>query len=742
MQMLRSGPQDLLRAGRWDELEALLTDLDFLEAKVRAGLAVDLVNDFTQTLEHLPSDRPVWRILELLEEALRRDLHFIARHRTALFQCLWNRAWWYDCSQAAAHYEPPEGGWPAEGPPWARPLRLAPLLEAWRRHKGERTPDFAWLCSLRPPSSPLGSAQRAVISVDTDRHRFLNLAFAPDGTRLFAWLQRVGVAGSEGRLLRVCDADSGCEVNDYLEQDVPPYDPLVSPRQRWRAELGGPGGGWGLPVRLIAVAGGSEVVSLPTDPDINLLEAAFSAGGERLIAGGWGDEGGGEVMVWNVATGRRLAWLRPSHSIFAVAVSFDGRQAATGTSEGAIHLWDVEAEAMTATLEGHECSIQALAFTGDGRRLASASHDGTVRIWDLERVAPTAPLRGHPDGIVDVTFSTDGRRLVTASCNATTWIWDAWDGSPVANPYRSTGVVLMGGPPRNGVYADSEKIIALACRAVWDAATVSELPVVDERDWGFPSQDIVWAPGGQSFAVFGRHQGNFSLWTSPRQAEPLWLKGHEGDVQCAGFSPDGRWLVSGSEDQTCRVWDAASGAPVLVFRGHQGAVTCVAFSPDGGRIVSGATDRTVRVWDAVSGAERSCLRIEDCGVWSSSWSSDGTHTETHAVGDVAFSASGGHILTLSGRDRIRRWDPATGICLQTIEGEGDIGAVAAELPWQAFLRGGELEVELAATRKVIASVAYPRALGYRKPPVARPGGRAWAGAVNHRLFLWVLCGVM
>ena len=42
--------------------------------------------------------------LALLDEAIRRDVHFLDRHPTALFQCMWNTCWWYDCPEAAGHY--------------------------------------------------------------------------------------------------------------------------------------------------------------------------------------------------------------------------------------------------------------------------------------------------------------------------------------------------------------------------------------------------------------------------------------------------------------------------------------------------------------------------------------------------------------------------------------------------------------------------------------------------------------
>ena len=66
------------------------------------------------------------------------------------------------------------------------------------------------------------------------------------------------------------------------------------------------------------------------------------------------------------------------------------------------------------------------------------------------------------------------------------------------------------------------------------------------------------------------------------------------------FSPDGKRIVSGSEDNTVKVWHAQTGQETLTLKGYSDLVWSVSFSPDGKRIVSGSGDGTVKIWDLSS----------------------------------------------------------------------------------------------------------------------------------------------
>jgi WD40 repeat protein len=117
---------------------------------------------------------------------------------------------------------------------------------------------------------------------------------------------------------------------------------------------------------------------------------------------------------------------------------------------------------------------------------------------------------------------------------------------------------------------------------------------------------------------------------------------HGGAVHAVSFSPDGKLIATGSEDNIARVFEAATGHEVSRLV-HGSGVYAVAFSPDGRLVATGSGDMTARVFEAATGHEVSRL-VHGSGVYAVAFSPDGKLVATGSYDNSArvFEAATGH----------------------------------------------------------------------------------------------------
>ncbi|HVS35865.1 MAG TPA: serine/threonine-protein kinase [Gemmataceae bacterium] len=108
---------------------------------------------------------------------------------------------------------------------------------------------------------------------------------------------------------------------------------------------------------------------------------------------------------------------------------------------------------------------------------------------------------------------------------------------------------------------------------------------------------------------------------------------HDGAVNGAAFSPDGKTLATASWDRTVRVWDVADGKERLRLS-HDAEAWRVSFGPDGRTIAAASDDRTARLWDAADGKERRRF-THDGPVYMASFSPDGKTLVTASADHTA-----------------------------------------------------------------------------------------------------------
>jgi WD40 repeat protein len=129
----------------------------------------------------------------------------------------------------------------------------------------------------------------------------------------------------------------------------------------------------------------------------------------------------------------------------------------------------------------------------------------------------------------------------------------------------------------------------------------------------------------------------------------LTLRGHDGLVPCAIFSPDGKSIASASHDFTAKLWDAEDGSELRTFSGHQDFVLGIAFSPDGRRLATASRDGTIRIWDVATGEPARTLKGHTAWVTSIVFSTDGRLASAAQDGVVKF------------------WDAVEGLPLRSVQ---------------------------------------------------------------------------
>jgi WD40 repeat protein len=133
----------------------------------------------------------------------------------------------------------------------------------------------------------------------------------------------------------------------------------------------------------------------------------------------------------------------------------------------------------------------------------------------------------------------------------------------------------------------------------------------------------------------------------PRLVLPF---GHISDITSADFSPDGKYIVTASNDMTAIIWDVISGKELHRLKGHTTWVYSVSFSPDGKYVVTASWDYTVRIWEAATGKS---LHMLKCNDW---------------VYSVSFSPDGKYVVTASHDGSAIIWDVISGKKLHRLEG--------------------------------------------------------------------------
>ncbi|MDJ0547443.1 MAG: serine/threonine-protein kinase [Microcystis sp. M53601_WE4] len=194
---------------------------------------------------------------------------------------------------------------------------------------------------------------------------------------------------------------------------------------------------------------------------------------------------------------------------------------------------------------------------------------------------------------------------------------------------------------------------------------------VDKTLTGHSGQvySLAYSPDGRYLAS-GSSDKTIKIWETATGTELRTLTGHSMTVWSVAYSPDGRYLASGSLDKTIKIWEVATGK-VRTLTGHYMTFWSVAYSPDGRYLASGSSDKTIKIWETATGKELRTLAGHSKGVWS-----------------VVYSPDGRYLASGSSDKTIKIWEVATGQELRTLTGQSEGVLSVAYSPDGRYLASG------------------------------------------------------
>jgi WD40 repeat protein len=224
-------------------------------------------------------------------------------------------------------------------------------------------------------------------------------------------------------------------------------------------------------------------------------------------------------------------------------------------------------------------------------------------------------LTGHSFPIYALAFSPDGRHVVSGSLDHTAKLWDAVEGRILRT---FSGRMTFASVD----FSPDGRLLALA------------------------------STNGSPLDNAKPETNSISLWAPARPDEMRSLTGHEGQVFCVRFSPDGDLLASSNGGSLVRLWDTTSGRIIKSFKYSWlrskvfggGCGSSLAFSPDGQLLA--ARSWPVTLWDLARGKEVRTFGPESLSTFMAVF--------------VGFAPDGQSVVEAKGNRMIRIWDVTSG----------------------------------------------------------------------------------
>ncbi|MEH2048454.1 beta-propeller domain-containing protein [Nostoc sp.] len=289
---------------------------------------------------------------------------------------------------------------------------------------------------------------------------------------------------------------------------------------------------------------------------------------------------------------------------------------------------------------------------------------------------------GHATVVSSLAFSPNGKILASGSWDSSVKVWNLLNGELRYNlPASSWSVLAVAISPDSKTLASGNgygPTIENETLKLWNLETGKLIRSISASA---KIRSVAFSPDGKTL-ISGTEDNTIKLWNVDNGQLLKTLSGHSEIVTSVAVSSDGKNLVSGSFDKTIKLWDLKTGELIRTFSGHTGAVYSVAIDPKDKLILSGSSDKTIKSWDLSTGRLVRTFSGHSSVVASVAISPDG---------QSLISGGGGY----DSPDRaIRVWNLNTGELIHTLVGHSEEVTAVAVSPDSKIIASGSRDARV------------------------------------------------
>lgn len=303
-----------------------------------------------------------------------------------------------------------------------------------------------------------------------------------------------------------------------------------------------------------------------------------------------------------------------AENVSLIAISPDNKLLASGSWDKTVKLWDIANGKELKTLGNFPSWVKSIAFSPDGKKLATGCNK-ELRINDIGAGGKEIFKKAiHTDDIDALAYSADGELLATVSGipnpdkNGNMFEVKIWK----ADKMDLVGRVIAKGSIASMRFINNNELLGIGGTQIFHIDVNSgKITQTEQFESGISklSPDGKWvvrddydskpaeSDDPDDANLFSDGRATLEIIDRNTKRSVHKFTGQRSSIKTIAFSPDSRYVLTGSDDNTIYIYDLQNMKFVSKFTDKMSYPAGLTFTSDGRKLLSGNYDKVIRIWN-------------------------------------------------------------------------------------------------------------------------------------------------